>query len=695
MILVVTAALGVAALAYSQGKLGTFKTTVQTIFSTNTNTAQESLVIENIAYHYNTQSFNITMTNTGYETINVTNVKIQGPTKSAFNSNETVANIGTPTISTKNCIINPGQSCTAGVVYHCFSDPVTISITTSRGTTLTKTSAPVVPWYNSNWQFRKEITIDNTKVASTLTNFPILINVTDTDLKNNALTDGSDILFTACDGSTKLNHEVENFTKSTGSLTSWVQVPTLYNTPNDIIYMYYGNSGATNQQNVAGTWNSNYAGVYHFVTTTGGGTIVLDNALTANNLPTQNNQVQIAAYKVGSGSNRLLLVLTSTDTVHYDSVKYGSTSLTPLVTPPNNPKLNGVDVEFWYLVNPPIGTNSITAHYTGGQDQYAGVGVYSFFGVDQTTPIANYNSASGTGLTTTVSLTNSYANSWVIDYSGIQNGGGLTLPTQTKEFNNLTGADSSASSIAKPTLKNIANIFSWTGTTSSPWAAVAVELKGINGPLVVPDSTSYKNDLSTFNIGSSDQVSSYFYNGLNFDGINKYAARTSSLNGMPTINGPQTGSIWFQYPSAPAGKQNIYSLQDATPNAVEMGFNSATTYDVWQGNNNVLLSTSIPTAGNWHYGVYTYDGTTHRFYLDGVQKTTSATSQPVATPTALYVGTYSGLTQYYKGKLDEFRYSTTTLSPSWILTEYKNEVSPSTFYTIGTAEPYTNARSSG
>lgn len=119
-------------------------------------------------------------------------------------------------------------------------------------------------WYSSSWLYRKAITVDNTKVSTTdHTNFPILVDLTDAGLQANAQADGDDILFTSSDGTTKLDHEIELYTTATGRLTAWVEIPTLLDASDTVIYMYYGNSGATNQQNVTGTWNSAYLGVWH------------------------------------------------------------------------------------------------------------------------------------------------------------------------------------------------------------------------------------------------------------------------------------------------------------------------------------------------------------------------------------------------------------------------------------------------
>lgn len=120
-------------------------------------------------------------------------------------------------------------------------------------------------WYNNNWSSRKQITIDYTKVNSSgapHSNFPVLINLnSDNDLASNARSDGFDILFTSSDGTTKLDYDRERY--SSGTLVAWVKIPSLSASSNTIIYMYYGYSGASDQQSMNATWNSNYKAVWH------------------------------------------------------------------------------------------------------------------------------------------------------------------------------------------------------------------------------------------------------------------------------------------------------------------------------------------------------------------------------------------------------------------------------------------------
>ena len=118
-------------------------------------------------------------------------------------------------------------------------------------------------WWNTDWNFRKEITIDHTKVNASCVNFPVLISFSsDSNLANNAQDDGDDIAFTDY-GSNQLNHEIEYFDSSIGELVSWVNIPSLSSTEDTIIYLYYGNPDCDNQENPTGVWDSNFVMVQH------------------------------------------------------------------------------------------------------------------------------------------------------------------------------------------------------------------------------------------------------------------------------------------------------------------------------------------------------------------------------------------------------------------------------------------------
>jgi len=119
-------------------------------------------------------------------------------------------------------------------------------------------------WYNVSWTERKQIVIQGDQITNgPHTDFPLMVKLTaDADLLADAQADGDDILFTNNDGTVKYDHEIEYY--SNGSLIAWVKVPSITSGTDTAVCMYFGNAGATNQENVAGTWSDNYEAVYHF-----------------------------------------------------------------------------------------------------------------------------------------------------------------------------------------------------------------------------------------------------------------------------------------------------------------------------------------------------------------------------------------------------------------------------------------------
>ncbi len=155
-----------------------------------------------------------------------------------------------------------------------------------------------------SWTNRKTITVNGAQVMSSLANFPVVLSVTDPDLvsvSNGGFVgrpDGTDILFTASDGSTKLNHEIETYNPATGQLIAWIQAPFLEPNVNTVIYMYYGNPLASTQANPTGTWDSHYQGVWHLP-----GGVTLNTADTVSGITGSPYGVAATTGKIGGGVN--------------------------------------------------------------------------------------------------------------------------------------------------------------------------------------------------------------------------------------------------------------------------------------------------------------------------------------------------------------------------------------------------------
>jgi hypothetical protein len=114
-----------------------------------------------------------------------------------------------------------------------------------------------------NLQFKKDITVDHTKVAADLTDFPLLIDIIDTDLHSDVFPGGDDIAFMV-DGQF-VEHEIEFFDRdyspSEAHLIAWVKVPFLSSSADTVITMLYGGSDARSLE-TTGVW-SDYEIVHH------------------------------------------------------------------------------------------------------------------------------------------------------------------------------------------------------------------------------------------------------------------------------------------------------------------------------------------------------------------------------------------------------------------------------------------------
>ncbi|MGB0757306.1 MAG: DUF2341 domain-containing protein [Patescibacteria group bacterium] len=131
---------------------------------------------------------------------------------------------------------------------------------------------PGDPWWNASWTYRKEITIQSSQVDYTGT-FPVLVTTTDAVLADTGnggkveFSAGTDIAF-ANDSGTLLDFEREYYDNTTGELVAWVEA-SINSGANTSIYVYYGNSGASDQADIEGTWDSNYMMVQHLQETSG------------------------------------------------------------------------------------------------------------------------------------------------------------------------------------------------------------------------------------------------------------------------------------------------------------------------------------------------------------------------------------------------------------------------------------------
>ncbi len=133
-------------------------------------------------------------------------------------------------------------------------------------------------WYTADpWTGRLTVTVPAGRVGADLADFPLLVSVVDSDLGVRAQTDGSDIRFTAGDGS-PLAHEIERWDPGTGALEAWVRVPTLAAGSATTVQLYYGAADAPDQSDTRGTWADEVAAVWHLAADPAGSAPQLDDS---------------------------------------------------------------------------------------------------------------------------------------------------------------------------------------------------------------------------------------------------------------------------------------------------------------------------------------------------------------------------------------------------------------------------------
>jgi biopolymer transport protein ExbB len=125
----------------------------------------------------------------------------------------------------------------------------------SPGTVVSDGPASGGTWFDQgDWATRRPLTVDAGLVATTLADYPLLVQLADTDLGLGTQNDGDDLVFVAADGVTRLDHEIEAWDRGSGTLTAWVRIPILDATDDTEIFLYLDNPSAVDQSDPEGVW---------------------------------------------------------------------------------------------------------------------------------------------------------------------------------------------------------------------------------------------------------------------------------------------------------------------------------------------------------------------------------------------------------------------------------------------------------
>ena len=117
----------------------------------------------------------------------------------------------------------------------------------------------------SNWLYYRTLTIDRDVIDSSLTDYPVMVKLDDTNFDFSKLrADGYDLIFMDSSETTQLKHEVELFDNLNEKAVYHVKIPSVSDTVDTTFRMYYGDSSvSTDQSDKTNVWDSNFVMVQH------------------------------------------------------------------------------------------------------------------------------------------------------------------------------------------------------------------------------------------------------------------------------------------------------------------------------------------------------------------------------------------------------------------------------------------------
>ena len=168
---------------------------------------------------------------------------------------------------------------------------------------------------------------------------------------------------------------------------------------------------------------------------------------------------------------------------------------------------------------------------------------------------------------------------------------------------------------------------------------------------------------------------------IQFDSTDAYVSLGTTS--VPNTNVSQTVAFWVNYPAVPNGSgqaETMFEVLNAGQ-GYRIGFGSTDQsiryYKDASSGAAVLASVNVSNLttyplNTWRHVAYTWDGTTHRLYLNGTEVAMSTTAPVSVAASTVTVGASQdgGLDEFFSGKIDDLRIYSTPLTAPQIASLY-------------------------
>jgi hypothetical protein len=143
---------------------------------------------------------------------------------------------------------------------------------------------------------------------------------------------------------------------------------------------------------------------------------------------------------------------------------------------------------------------------------------------------------------------------------------------------------------------------------------------------------------------------------LHLDGSDDFVEL--GVKGLPANNKPQTVAFWLRYAAPPSGDTAgvAVSLTNATTSSarLKLGIKNGN-FTAWKSAGDELVQSPVASSNTWHHFAYSFDGTSNRLYIDGVEKNKTTTAPDNAPVSNARIGAIYNNAENFSGDVDEVR----------------------------------------